>query len=106
MSRETQKALKCLRADGYLVDIVEKTIPKTYIKKDLYGFIDLLAIRKDEILGVQVTSDSNFASRRTKIQNHENLVTVLESGIRIEVWGFKKGSTTPRIECITELKAG
>ena len=100
MSRETPKALKRLRDDGYLVDIVEKTIPKTFIKKDLYGFIDLLAIREDEILGVQVTSNANFAARRTKIQNHENLSAVLASGIRVEVWGFKKGSTTPRIERI------
>ena len=100
MSRETPKALKRLRDDGYLVNIVEKTIPRTYIKQDLYGFIDLLAIRENEILGIQVTSYSNFAARRTKIQNHENLAAVLASGIIVEVWGFKKGSTTPKIERI------
>ena len=103
MARETQKALKCLREAGYLVEVVEKTIPKTYIKKDLYGFIDILAVRDSEILGVQVTSNSNFAARRRKIEEHENMDQVLRSGIKVEVWGFKKGSTKPRIIEVTAL---
>lgn len=100
VSRETQKALKKLRSDGYLVDIVEKTIPKTHIKKDLFGFLDLLAIRPGQVLGIQVTSWSNISTRVKKILAHENLDIVLQSGIQVEVWAFKKGSMEPKIERI------
>ena len=75
---------------GYLVENVEKYNTFSRRKNDLWGFIDFLAIRRDEVLAVQVTSKSNMSSRRKKITEHENVGKVREAGIRIELWGFYK----------------
>jgi carbonic anhydrase len=92
MSSPTQRSLKHLRKLGYLAEVVEKTIPRVFIRKDLYGFIDILAIRDGEILGVQATSGSNVASRVDKIANHDNVGAVRKAGIRIHVHGWRKNS--------------
>lgn len=90
MSNLNQQTRKRLEADGYLVELMERWCPFSRRKKDGWGFIDFLAIKRDEILAVQVTSKSNMASRRTKIAEHENVNKVREAGIRIELWGFYK----------------
>lgn len=58
-----------LESRGHRVDIVERTIPHTFIKKDLFGCIDLLYLG-DTICGVQATSDDTGGhgyNRRAKI---------------------------------------
>lgn len=92
MSSPTQRSLKHLRKLGYLAEVVEKTVPRVFIRKDLYGFIDILAIREGEILGVQATSGSNVSSRVDKIANHDNIGAVRKAGIRIHVHGWRKNS--------------
>lgn len=92
MSSPTQRSLKHLRMQGYLAEVVEKTIPRVFIRKDLYGFIDILAIRDGEILGVQATSASNVASRVHKIAVHDNVGAVRKAGIRIHVHGWRKNA--------------
>ena len=86
----TQRSLAYLRNLGYHVEVVERTIPKTFIKKDLWGFADLLAIRPGEVLAVQVTSGSNVSARVKKIAEHENTQFVREAGIAIHVHGWRK----------------
>jgi hypothetical protein len=81
---------KRLTDQGYLVENVEKFNFITKRKNDLWGFIDFLAIKRDEVLAVQVTSKGNMSSRRKKITEHPNLGIVREAGIRIELWGFYK----------------
>lgn len=88
----TQRSLKHLRAEGYLAEVVEKWIPQARIRKDLYGFIDVLAIKEGEVLGVQVTSGSNVSARLKKIADHENVDAVRKAGIRIEVHGWRKNA--------------
>jgi hypothetical protein len=48
----TQRSLKALRELGYLVEVVEKWNSFTRTRKDLWGWADLLAIRRDEVLAV------------------------------------------------------
>ncbi len=84
------RSVKALTDDGYLVWNVERWLPWCKKRIDLYGFIDLLAIRGEEILGIQATSDSNVSSRVNKITDHENLAAVRKAGIRIEVHGWRK----------------
>ena len=86
----TERSLALLRKEGYLVGIVEKWNPHARIRQDLYGFIDLLAVRPGETLGVQATSGSNVSARVAKIAEHENYPRVLEAGWVIEVWGWRK----------------
>jgi carbonic anhydrase len=103
MSSPTQRSLKYLREQGYTVDVVERWIPGANIRKDLFGFIDLLAIREDEVLGVQSTSGDNVAARVDKIANHDNLDAVRKAGIRILVHGWRKNAagrwTLREVDC-------
>lgn len=87
-----QRSTHALRDAGYTVQVVEQTIraPGRTFKRDLWGFADLLAIRTDEVLAVQVTSSSNLAARVRKITESEHLPAVRAAGIRIEVHGWVK----------------
>lgn len=87
----TQRSLAYLREQGYLVAIVERWNPHARIRQDLWGWCDLLAIRKDEVLAVQVTA-SAVSERIRKIQESETVAAVRDAGIRIEVHGWRKNS--------------
>jgi len=92
----TQKTLKKLRSEGWNCAIVEKTIPHCFIKKDLFGFIDILAIRGSEVLAIQTTSDKtggNSSERVKKILAHENYPQVKAVGWKIIVHGWRKLKT-------------
>ena len=90
MSSPTSRTLDKLRADGWLVAVVEKYNPHARIRQDLFGFVDVLAVRQGETLAVQATSRSNVASRVSKIAEHGNTAAVRAAGWRIEVWGWAK----------------
>lgn len=92
MSSPTQRSLAELRKRGYLAQVVEKWIAAVKRRQDLYGFIDILAIRDDEILGVQATSGDHVAERVAKIAEHEHVGAVRKAGIRIAVWGWRKNA--------------
>ena len=62
----TQLSIRHLKENGYLVSVVEKWNPFVKIRQDLFGFIDVLAIRENETLAVQVTS----AIVTGKLDNH------------------------------------
>jgi hypothetical protein len=89
---------KRLTEEGYLVENVEKYNTFSKKKNDLWGFIDFLAIRRDEVLAIQVTSKSNMSARRKKMTEHENIGKVREAGIRIELWGFYKESNRWKVK--------
>lgn len=84
----TQLSLAKLREEGYLVDVVERWIPGANIRKDLYGFIDIIALKGKETLAVQTTSASNMSARCKKIADHENVGAVREAGWTIHVHGW------------------
>lgn len=92
----TARSLKYLREAGYTAEVVEKFNSFTKHRNDLFGFIDILAIRENEVLGVQTTSGSNVSSRIKKIQEHENVAAVRKAGIGIHVHGWRKGSNGRR----------
>ena len=87
---KTSLTMSRLKKDGWLVSKVEKFNHITKRYNDLWGFIDVLAIKGDEILAIQDTSYSHISDRIKKITAHENLSTVRDAGIRIEVWGWRK----------------
>ena len=87
----TQRSLEYLRELGYHCEIVEKWNSFTKQRKDLWGWCDILAIRKDEVLAVQVTA-SAVADRIKKIQESTTVALVRDAGIRIEVHGHRKNS--------------
>ena len=77
---------------GYMVQNVEQTVPGTRgIKRDLYGFIDFLAVSPNETLGVQATSLANTSARRRKIlgeRNEQARAWLACPGRRLEIWGW------------------
>ena len=87
----TLRSLALLREEGYTVAIVEKWNPHVRIRQDLFGFIDLLAIRKGETLAVQTTS-TGVSSRIKKIMESDYLPKVRDAGWRIVVHGWRKNS--------------
>lgn len=64
----TQRSLQKLRAEGGFVAITEKWNPFSRTRQDLFGFVDLLCIRGDEVIAVQTTSGSNVSARVQKIR--------------------------------------
>lgn len=87
--------LKLLRKFDWQCEIVEKTIPRCFIKKDLFGFIDILAIRENEVLAVQTTCGggsgrSNFLARIRKIKENPNYPKIKKIGWRVIVHGWQK----------------
>lgn len=82
------RTIRALEADGWTAEKVEQQIPGTFIKRDLFGFLDILAIRGQEILGVQATSLSNVSARIKKITDHVNLPVVRKANIAVQVWGW------------------
>tara|TARA_R110000868_G_scaffold314859_1_gene575789 strand:- start:524 stop:832 length:309 start_codon:yes stop_codon:yes gene_type:complete len=98
----TQRSLAYLREEGYLVAIVEHWNPFARIRQDLFGFIDLLAIRRDETLAVQVTA-SGVSSRVKKIEASPHLGRVREAGWKIHVHGHRKNSKGKYVMRIVDL---
>lgn len=98
----TQRSLKHLREQGYRVAVVEKWNPHARIRQDLFGFIDLLAIKGPETLAVQSTSRGNVSARVKKITEAEALSDVRKANWRIVVhgWGkLKAGWTLKEVDC-------
>lgn len=93
------KSLKHLRDLGYIAEIVEKTIPRMFIKKDFIGCIDIIAFHAElgHTIGVQVTSSDHFANRHAKILAEPRAEKWLRAGNRIIVHGWsKKGKAGKR----------
>lgn len=101
----TARSLKLLRDDGWLCDVVEKTIraPGMVFKRDLWNIIDILCVRDDVTMGVQTTSASNFASRLQKVCDSEHMPTLRKANWKIEIhgWGKRKGRWVCRREDVS-----
>lgn len=83
----TTLTVRALTDAGYVAGIVERRAgPNTH---DLFGFIDVLAIRGDEVVAVQCTDATNVAARVRKIADAEHLGAVRAVGWRIEVHGWR-----------------
>lgn len=91
-SSPTQRSKALLESQGYKVEVVERY--NSFVKRrfDLFGFIDLLAIKPGETVGVQTTSYSNLSARVRKIADHENVDAVREAGWKILVHGWRKNA--------------
>ena len=84
----TQRSLKHLRDQGYTVAVTEKWNPHARVRQDLFGFVDLLAIRDSETLAIKTTSGSNLSARRVKVIEHENLPILFSAGWQVVLHGW------------------
>lgn len=91
MSSPTQRSLKYMREKGFHAEVTEKWVPGANIRRDLWGFVDILCLGDSgDLVGVQSTSASNVAARITKITESPLLDRVRKAGIRIFVHGWAK----------------
>jgi len=81
-----------------MADVVEKWIsipahPAGGIRRDLFGFIDLVCLTDHMgCMGIQATSTGNLPSRikKSKTECVYALMRWLEHGNKFEVWGWAK----------------
>jgi hypothetical protein len=94
VSSPTQRSLALMRERGFHAETVERWIPGANIRRDLWGFVDILCLGMDgELVGVQTTSASNLAARITKIAESPLIDRIRKAGIKLVAhgWGKKKG---------------
>lgn len=92
MTSPTQRTLSLLRKYGYTSYIVEHWNQFARIRQDLFGGIDIVAIKVGQfgVLGIQTTSYSNMSKRVKKLTAIPALKLWVECGNGLEVWGWKK----------------
>lgn len=86
----TQLTLRKLREDGYTAQVVEVWNPHARIRSDLFGVVDVLALRGTETLAIQATSAANVSSRVHKIADASTIGAIREAGWSFRVWGWAK----------------
>lgn len=68
-----QRSIKLLESQGWVVQKVEQWNSFAKKRKDLFGFIDVLAMSENMLVGVQVTAGSgDVAKHIRKIQDEKN----------------------------------
>ena len=96
-NRQVQRTLAELRSIGYSVDVVERIVPKTFIRKDYLGFIDLIAVGHGEVLGIQVCAPNQISAHKTKIRKQivrEDVERWLDAA-KLELWSWEPYARVP-----------
>jgi hypothetical protein len=87
----TQRSKAALIKAGWTVAVTERWNPFAKIRQDLFGFIDILCLRGNELLAVQTTSGSNVSARIDKIKGIEAAKLWVSSPSRkLVVHGWRK----------------
>jgi hypothetical protein len=106
MASPTSRSLALLRKCGHHADVTERWLPYANVRKDLFGCIDLVAVRLGEpgVLGVQSTTAGNLAARVKKARQQPELRTWLATGNRYQCHGCHKRAGKWQLK-IVELAA-
>jgi len=93
----TSRTLKLLKEEGYTCQVVEKFNPWAKVRIDLFGFIDVVGMKKGKtgILGIQTTSGSNLSNRIKKAIELPSCRLWLETGNTLEFHGWRKLKNLP-----------
>ena len=96
MRTTTQRSLKHARKLGWIAEVVERWIvipnhPGGGIRKDLYGAIDILAVRGllSGCFGIQSCSASALPAHKKTAEASDQLPFFL-AGNRFEIWAWAK----------------
>jgi hypothetical protein len=100
VASNVQRSLAHLRQEGYDVWVVERFIRGANKRQDLFGLFDVLAIKPNEILGVQCCSASGLAAHRRKMQESLYLAKWAAAGglSVIHSWRKVKGRWKLKVE--------
>jgi hypothetical protein len=94
----TQLSLKHLRKTCDCVQVTEHWCSFTRRRKDLFGFIDMLALEGETTIAVQSTSWTNVSARSKKIAESPLIGFVRDAGWRVVIHGWRKNAKTNRYE--------
>lgn len=91
----TSRSLQELRGQGYTCQIVEKFITWTNHRIDLFGWIDIVAMKDGEqgLLGVQTTTGGHINERIKKAVALPEFKLWLSTGSRAVFHGWRKLKT-------------
>lgn len=92
MSSPTSRSLQELKKRGYCAQVVEKWNAFAHIRVDLFGCIDIIAVKANEngCWGIQATTTANMNARIKKALDIPHLRAWLMAGNRFSVWGWAK----------------
>ncbi|MDP2864210.1 MAG: hypothetical protein Q8N73_00930 [bacterium] len=92
-----KKAIEKLQADGWVTWFAPKV---KYQQTDIFGIIDLLAIKKKKMKKIQLTTLPNVSAKRKKITNFlkKNKVE-----LSVEIWAWHSSKKIFRIEKINKV---
>jgi hypothetical protein len=93
----TQLSLRLLRNEGWRVDICERWVPNPGHpgggkRRDLFGLVDLVALRGHQTMGVQTTTNTNVNNHLTKMLDDDHkpmLADLLVAGWLVVVHGWR-----------------
>ncbi len=88
-----ERTLAWLRAAGWVADKSEQWVSfgrRGGIRRDLFGFIDVVAVSIDGTLGVQVTDGAHLAEHREKIDACPNVPPWVAAGNRVILVGWRQ----------------
>ena len=97
-SSPTKLSLAHLRKTCHAVQVVEVWNSFTRTRKDLFGFIDILALEGETTIAVQSTSWGNVSARAKKIAESPLVGFVRDANWRIVIHGWRKNEKTNRYE--------
>lgn len=90
-SKPTQRTIAELKTMGFTYQVVERWNPFAKRRVDLFGIIDILAMRPGAgIIGIQTTDHTSHSKRRDKATAEPRLRQWIESGGRFELWSWGK----------------
>lgn len=69
---------------------MEKWNPHARIRQDLFGLLDIVAIRGNVTKGVQTTTLSNLGPRIAKFAASDMTGLLRDAGWQLECWGWRK----------------
>jgi hypothetical protein len=86
----TQRSLKHLRDEGWTATVVEHWNPWSRRRQDLFGILDILALRGADTLGVQTTTLSHMGARLQKMAESPLIGKLRDAGWLVHCHGWRK----------------
>lgn len=86
------RTVKWLREKGCIAENVEKYSSYTKRRRDLFNFIDVIAVDPEYgVIGIQVCRSTDFQQHVRKLKNvvNDNLLTWLKHA-DVQLWGWRK----------------
>ena len=94
--------MRHLRQEGHICAVVERWLAYASrptrptgqgppgIRQDLFGFIDIISLAPDGIIGIQCTTGAGHPQHKAKILANEVAPEWIKSGGRIQLWTWRK----------------